>query len=688
MALPDTFQPVFLETEDTIRERLLASVPEPDSTVEGAWRRDWVEINVGELSRLWDMLNTYLSYSFVRYATGPLLDAHGENYGVPRDPATYATGQVRFYGEAGILIPPATVVSAPELDPDVERAIYATTNTSAVAITAAGYVSVDVVATVIGTTGNKGPGAVTLIETPGLDPGIDHVTNLTPLSGGQEVEDDPSYRSKLLTAAALPQGSGTVLDYIMWGTDRPGVAEVAVDPLWDRTGNSPGQGTNFGGTVRLSLRGDDFTPVDWAVVEDVQRFIDPSRQAIALLEQGEPWLVDGVAAITWPTADVQTGYTALNIAEPSTTTTGSHSAGATTLNVGSTAGFPDAGNLYVGTQALTYTGITGTTFTGIPATGPGSIGSTISASTLVLYGDATTHGFSAAFLQLPMNLQRFDQADDFLLWIKAADWAKVSDTSAIRFYTDDANYFTIPFSLTKVGGDAKPSSGSAWWGYRFEKHQLTATGAPDWSAITEVEIRQQVTSGTSATYDHFTAISDTGATGEGKAPVGAAVTVVTPVPKPIDVVAAVDLDPNYTLGGAAGTADATELIRSMLEAYLRSLAPGTPVRISRLGNAIGDAPGINDYVLRSPGATTVVRGNQSPLPQANIDVESTAGFLAAGTIFIEGSRVAYTGMDADTFQGGSGGSGALTDNMVVRQLEIPVTLNEYAVLGTLTLSQA
>lgn len=58
-------------------------------------------------------------------------------------------------------------------------------------------------------------------------------------------------------------------------------------------------------------------------------------------------------------------------------------AGSTTLSVDSTADYNTSGTIKAGSQTLTYTGKTSTTFTGIPASGTGSITSTIAVDTPV-----------------------------------------------------------------------------------------------------------------------------------------------------------------------------------------------------------------------------------------------------------------------------------------------------------------
>jgi hypothetical protein len=107
--------------------------------------------------------------------------------------------------------------------------------------------------------------------------------------------------------------------------------------------------------------------------------------------------------------------------------------------------------------------------------------------------------------------------------------------------------------------------------------------------------------------------------------------------------------------------------------------------LSKLENAINDTPGVADFLLEAPGATTTL-SKETTLPTATIEVASTAGFLSAGTIFINNQLVTYTGLTGTTFTGCTGGGGKQAINSVVAQVAIPITMHQYAVLGTLTLN--
>jgi uncharacterized phage protein gp47/JayE len=616
MTLPDRFPPIFPETEDTVRARLLSAVPEDMSIVEGSFARDFLDITVGELALVWSAINTTISQMFIAWATGITLDAHGEQYGVPRSEGTAATGTVRFSGTAGeTVIPPATLISVPTVDPDAERAVYQTTNVATVVVGAAGYVDVGAQAINPGADGNQPAGSVTYLDSPNVE-GITAVTNLAPMTGGSDPDDDEVYRAKLLEAAKLPLGSGTLEDYVLWSLERPGIADATSQELWDLSGTTPGvRDGRENGSVLVSVRGPALVAVDWSELQDVQKWIDPYRQLVAIMEEGEPWvLASGAATVGWSATNKQMGEKGLTISEPAA-------------------------------------------------------------------------GTSVVYLSRSMDLSRFFTDDDFYLWVLADDWSRISNTSKVRLYMTDTDYFEAAMSVVTPSQPTKPTSSSSWWLWRVQKQLFTATGNPSWSAINKIEITQVVTTGAAVgTYDYWSIRHLSGALRKGRAPVGQAATIVTPVPKAINVNAQVTLDPSATLTGAPGTANATELITASIVAFFQSLKPGEPMRTAKLAQAIIDTPGVVDVVLVTPGAVTTLNGVHV-LPTSPLLLKSSTNFLPQGTVVVGNQKVAYTGISGNTLTGVTGGAGTIADGSPVRQREVLVSMNQYPVLGTLTLAE-
>jgi uncharacterized phage protein gp47/JayE len=528
----DTFTPIFTETAETVRSRMLADMPESLSKEEGSFTRDMLEIAVLEALRRWDAINRFASYTFPSFAFGDLLDYHAASYGLTRSIGTLASGSVRFSGPQGTVIPPGTIVEVPSQDPDEERIRYTSQNAASSVIDATGSVDILCVALSTGAHFNQAIGAVTRLDSPVA--GVTAVTNMTAMTGGSDAEDDFALKARVLAEAALPVGSGTVQDYVVWGREVPGLYDITVYPLWDTAGDTPpwtpGTG-NPNGTVGVVVRDSDYAPVDWAVLQAAQVYIDPSRQLVALMEAGEPWLSVSGGVVTSSTANKQHGNGSIEIQNTAAQTT-------------------------------------------------------------------------IASLVRAMNLARFDATDNVYFYAyTAGNWANVSNASYIEFRVDGSNYFRIPFSASTT---AQPGSGSGWWRFSAAKSSATATGNPTWDAITEVRIALTSTATVTVDFDYFSIRSAAGAAGKGRAPIGASVTLITPVQKLINVTASLTLATGFTLTGANGTTNVTDVIRTNIVNFLRTLSPGATVRVVDIANVIHDTPGVVDYTLTAPAANTAI----------------------------------------------------------------------------------
>jgi uncharacterized phage protein gp47/JayE len=609
--LPEVFPRVYLETEDTVRARLLAGVPENWSSIEGAWARQMLEIDVPEFTRIWQELNRYLSYTFIRWAWGPLLDAHGVNYGTPRKEGTAAVGMVRFTAPEDTHIPPATLVGVAITDPDQARVTYQTSNLFSVEVGAAGFVDVPVISVENGSAGNQGPGAATLLESPNVE-GVEGVSNPTAISGGSDPETDEAYRLRLEAQAALSLGSGAVLDYIVWSLEKPGIVDVAVEPLWDTSGTTPGVRDNrVNGSVFVSLRGPGFVGIDWPTVQEVQKYLDPSRQLLAQMEEGDPWThTEGAGSISWSEANRQAGA-----------------------------------------QALVVT----------------SIGAEADVAQ-VLRG---------------MDLSRFSGSDEIMLWVKAGNWASLTNTTSVRLMSGETAYFEAKMTMVSGSGTTKPTSGSAWWLWRIQRNQFTEHEEPDWSAITALQIHQVTSAAATITWDYFTIQSEGGPAGGGRAPVGAAVTVGTPLPKVFDVAAKVIPEAGFSLSGAPGTANLSALLEAAISEWMQTLKPGEPLRISALEAVMKNVAGVADLVLLSPGATSSVIESGSGF--IVLVPESGDPFATSGTVYVGGKEVTYAGRTGEVLEGVSSIVG-IEVGEPVRQVDLPIKVTQYPVLGQLTLS--
>lgn len=159
---------------------------------------------------------------FVLTADGDLLDRHGAQMkpAVPRRQASPATG---------ILL-----VTAPETA-QIFAGTEFTRSDGAVFVADLGALlvsgaetAVAVTASVAGSNGNS-DAAAALTTVSGVA-GIVAEVGPDGLSGGAEIEDDETYRHRLLFAKAYPEHAGALPDFIRYVTEIPGVTRVFLEP--------------------------------------------------------------------------------------------------------------------------------------------------------------------------------------------------------------------------------------------------------------------------------------------------------------------------------------------------------------------------------------------------------------------------------------------------------------------------
>ena len=255
LPIPDFLQ----EDEETIHRRMLEKAPPGISTKEGDFFWDATRptaIEKAEVTQL--KLQNILRLAFPQTSYGQYLDFLGEMKGVFRHPATPATGTVVFMGQPGTVIP-AGFVALTEATGSFPAIEFQTKER--VQIGEDSTVTVAVECLESGTIGNVAANTITLLSEP--INGIASVTNPEPFTGGTEMEDDDSFRERILAAYDEPL-SGAKKDYIRWAKEVPGVGDVYVIPLWAGPG-----------TVKVLILDSNGQPANQELIEAVQNHIAP-----------------------------------------------------------------------------------------------------------------------------------------------------------------------------------------------------------------------------------------------------------------------------------------------------------------------------------------------------------------------------------------------------------------------------
>jgi uncharacterized phage protein gp47/JayE len=536
ISVPSFVNP-FIEDENTVRNRLLAAYPDGVSQEVGTWARDFGEINVAEFVRQWASIGQMLAQTFVSWATGQQLDAWALSYGITRGAGSPAYATVRFFAPTGTAIPPGAVVEVPQTDPDADRLRYQTNNPVSMLTTAAGYIDVPSQALDVGVEYNVAAGAITLLDS--SLPAVTQVQNQLPMVGGEDPEIDDDLRQRVLEQAQLPVGSGTALDYGVWGLEVPGVGDVAVYTQWDTSGLNPGLfDGRQNGSVLMMLRDSNNAPVDYSIVQACQRHVAPSRALLATFEQvGVP--------PAWSLV----------------TTTGSTTVALDTTNK----------QMGAGTLQFTFSVGGGTGVAQVPR----SVDLSRFAPTdeIIVWVKASDWSKPTS-----ISLQFLQDAADYY----SVPWTLIaSDGIAL----------------------AHPTTGAAWWQWRVQFSQFTKTGNPNWAGITALQVSAAAAGTTiNFSYMIARYLSGSTGVG-GRAPVGADVTAYTAVPLAVNVTITNSLlQDGYTLVDSPGQTNATTLLAAALTAFLAQLRPGLPVRFVDIAQVVHDTPGWIDFTLSLPAA--------------------------------------------------------------------------------------
>jgi uncharacterized phage protein gp47/JayE len=205
-----------------------------------------------------------IDLAFVPTSEGIYLDLAAVQFGISRQSAVKATGEVSFVSSAATTVPAGTQVSttaAPGGTPIVfetgAAVVIASATTTAIAITAV----------IAGTAGNVA--ATTINRLVGTVNNISSVSNVAVTAIGADEETDEELRSRTLTIVRQPSHGGNIGDYLRWGKEAsPDIGKVGVYPL--HAGN---------GTVQVLILTRSGSIPSAALIQTVQDYIDPVAPA-------------------------------------------------------------------------------------------------------------------------------------------------------------------------------------------------------------------------------------------------------------------------------------------------------------------------------------------------------------------------------------------------------------------------
>lgn len=208
---------------------------------------------------------------FAATADSDSLDRHGNEFGMARLPAQPARGTIELTTSGAVNVIESAIFA--RSDGVTYRALVSGS------VGGPGTLEIDVVAVKDGKAGLAEAGTPLSIVSGVTGDTLVEVGD-DGIVGGAEVEDDESFRERILFRKRNPPHGGAASDYVLWGRAVSGVSRIFVERLW----NGPG-------TVRVFVLMDDLYANGIPPVGQVDRvadYIDVVRPSGAVVTVAAP----------------------------------------------------------------------------------------------------------------------------------------------------------------------------------------------------------------------------------------------------------------------------------------------------------------------------------------------------------------------------------------------------------------
>ncbi|WP_238917265.1 baseplate J/gp47 family protein [Clostridium sp. YIM B02555] len=263
MATNITLPDYITKTSEEIHKEMLDNAPDNINTIEGDVFWNATKPMADESARIRNIALKKILYSrFPQTATDGDLVEIGESKGIYKKSADYAIHKMKFVGEEGRVISAGRIVSTESTE--ITAAIQFMINETVV-IPANGEVTVNATCTVAGTIGNVALGGIKLLLK-SLN-GIASLENIEIVKYGVDIEDDESYRERLLEEMQRPNASGNKYQYEQWAKEVTGVGEAKCVP--------------GAGSVKIIITDSNNKAATEELIQEVYNHIDKARPILA-----------------------------------------------------------------------------------------------------------------------------------------------------------------------------------------------------------------------------------------------------------------------------------------------------------------------------------------------------------------------------------------------------------------------
>ena len=213
-------------TLDEIKARILSDantiLPDADAGLRYTVFNRLLGAVTGASNELHGRIDTASDDTNVLYATGDALDVWGQTWGVQRKAQAYAVGQLILTVTTSSTVPTGTLFTRTDSTQFI--------TTSAVTLST-GTQLLTVQALNAGLLGNTDVNTKFSINNPISGINAQCIASSTPPSGGLDLEDDESYRDRILARINQAPSGGNANDYKTWALSIPGIAKAKTIPL-------------------------------------------------------------------------------------------------------------------------------------------------------------------------------------------------------------------------------------------------------------------------------------------------------------------------------------------------------------------------------------------------------------------------------------------------------------------------
>lgn len=264
-----SYKPIYEETEEAIRERMLGRISDDWRKDPGDFIYDAVAASPAEIKTLQQGQDTILKRAFAQYAEDEWLDLKLAEIGLERIGAKTTQRGLSIKAAKGVVLPQGHTISTITLVSEGNPLQFTLDATTTYA--EAGTQTIGITCKTAGEIGNV-PTGIGFILIPPI-PGVEVITDLGVTVPGQDRESNDDAYARYDFKVKHPDTGGNKNDYKRWVEPLDGVGKLRVIPRW--AGN---------GTVKVVLVGDDFLPATPEVVTAVQTYLDPMLNVIVEAE--------------------------------------------------------------------------------------------------------------------------------------------------------------------------------------------------------------------------------------------------------------------------------------------------------------------------------------------------------------------------------------------------------------------